>query len=153
MSQPVIDYSISWGPYNIYSTLSGKTYTDLYGRTVDCSYVDITYSSIEDFTQFYATAVKDGNNYGFVNNILVDIHGTSPTGVELHAQSNGKANTDYTFRVNASTFTGGDGVYRIGLYMQKADGTWNYEYLFIPVGSDSFQLSGNKNLQVSVITS
>ena len=152
MSQPILTYNLSWGPYNNSGKLSGKTYTDLNGNTVDCTYVDVVFYSSIAFTKFYATAVKDGNDYGFINDVLVDIRTTNPTGIKLYEVTNGTAATNYTFRINASSLLDGDGGYRIGLYVQQADGIWNYEYFFITSNNEKYQLSNGDFLQVPVKT-
>lgn len=157
MSQPVLTWNLSWNQYNTAQKLSGKSYTDPDGHLVDCSYADLTYSSSVNFTRFYATAVKAGKNYGFIDDVLVDIQGSSPTGVQLNTRLNGTASTNYSFKIYASSFTDGDGSYRIGLYVQQADGTWNYEYFFLTTEANgshlNFELSNGDYLQVPVKTS
>ena len=152
MAQPILTYNINWGTNNIYQKLSGKTYVDNTGKTVDCSNISITFSSSVHFQKFYATAVKDGKDYGFINDILVDIQGSSPTGIKLYELADRNANTNFTFTINSNSFKDGDGQYRIGLYLQNDEGEWNYEYLLI--SSDSKQLisNDNYNLQVPVVT-
>lgn len=156
MSQPTLTWSLSWNQYNIAQKLSGNTFTDPDGHLVDCTYVDLTYHSSVNFTKFIATAVKDGKEYGFINDVLVDIQGPNPTGVQLNTRVNGTALTNYSFRIYSSSFLDGDGSYRIGLYVQQADGTWNYEYFFLTTESDgshlNFELSTGDYLQVPVIT-
>lgn len=109
MAQPVLTYNVSWGSNNIYQKLSGKSYVDPSGKTVDCSTVSVTFSSSVHFQKFYATAVKNGKNYGFVNDVLVDIQGSSPTGVKLHELTQRNANTNFTFTINTASLTDGDG--------------------------------------------
>ena len=158
MSQPTITYSLTWNQYNSAQKLSGKTYVNPNnGKTVDCTYVDLTYSSSAAFKKFYLTAVKAGKNYGFVNDVLIDINGASPTGVKLHERSSGEASTNYSYRILASQFSDGDGSYRIGLYVQQNDGTWNYEYFFITTESNGshldFYTKDGAQFQVPVKTS
>ena len=130
MAQPVLTYSLNWGTGNVYQKLSGKSYT-VNGNTVNCSSLSVTFSSSVHFKKFYATAVKSGNDYGFENDILVDIRETNPTGVLLYELSERAANTDFSFTINVSSLTAGDGEYRIGLYVQDDNGVWNYEYFLI----------------------
>ena len=148
--QPVLTYSINWGTNNVYQKLSGKTYTAPNGQTVDCSTVTITFSSSQHFKKFYATAVKDGNDYGFIDDVLVDIRQTNPTGILLHELTSRNANTDFTFTINTSSFTAGDGQYRIGLYIQNDDNIWNYEYFLVDVNNNPIVDSQENNLQVPV---
>ena len=124
--------------------------------------------------KFYATAVKDGNNYGFhgVTNgsaaydVLYDVgigwrndggsgtYTTTPTGVKIYELTSRNGNTNFNFTINVNNhLTGGEGLYRIGLYVQQTDGTWNYEYFFVPFGSDDFVTSDGNQLQVPIITS
>ena len=150
--QPVLTYDISWGVGNIYQKLSGHTYINPEGQTVDCSSATITFSSSQHFQKFYATAVKEGNNCGFENDILVDIQGDNPTGILLYELTNQDANIDFSFIISASSFFNEDGNYRIGLYVQNDDGVWNYEYFLLGENSEQLQENNLKKLQVPVKT-
>ena len=150
--QPVLTYNISWGVGNIYQKLSGHTYINPDGQVVDCSSVTVTFSSSQHFQKFYATAVKEGNNYGFENDILVDIQGNNPTGILLYELTNQDANIDFSFTISASSLFNGDGNYRIGLYVQNDDGVWNYEYFLLGENSEQLQENNLKKLQVPVKT-
>ena len=83
MAQPILTYSLTWGSGNIYQKLSGNNYVDNNGYTINCSTLTVKFSSSVYFKKFYATAVKDGSNYGFENDILVDIREINPTGILL----------------------------------------------------------------------
>ena len=150
--QPLLTYSINWGTNNVYQKLSGKTYIAPNGQTVDCSTITVTFSSSQHFKKFYATAVKDGNDYGFIDDILVDIRQTNPTGILLHELTSRNANANFTFTINTSSFTAGDGQYRIGLYVQNDDNIWNYEYFLVDVNNNPIVDSQGNNLQVPVAT-
>lgn len=150
--QPLLTYSINWGTNNVYQKLSGKSYTAPNGQTVDCSTITVTFSSSQHFKKFYATAVKNGNDYGFIDDVLVDIRQTNPTGVLLHELTSRNANTDFTFTINTSSFTAGDGQYRIGLYVQNDDNIWNYEYFLVDVNNNPIVDSQGNSLQVPVLT-
>jgi len=91
----------------------------------------VTFSSSQHFKKFYATAVKSGNDYGFINDVLVDIRETNSTGILLYELTERDANTNFSFTINTSSLTSGDGEYRIGLYVQNDDGVWNYEYFLL----------------------
>lgn len=153
MSQPSITYTLTWGANNVYQKLSGQTYTDPSGKVVDCNTLVVNVVAPEDFVKFYATAVKDGKDYGFVNDVLVDIEGNNPTGVKIH-ELNLRDAGNYSFTINATNhLIDGGGLYRIGLYIQQEDGTWNYEYFFVPVGHDYFDLQNlGDHLMVPVVT-
>ena len=152
MAQPVLTYSLTWGTGNVYQKLSGKNYTAPGGSTVNCSSLTVTFSSSVHFKKFYATAVKDGSNYGFENDILVDIRQTNPTGILLYELTERAANTDFSFIINGASLTAGAGDYRIGLYVQDDNGIWNYEYFLVTSSGDILQTSNGDLLQVPVIT-
>lgn len=152
MAQPVITYDLTWGTGNVYQKLSGKTYTAPNGQTVDCSTLTVTFSSSKHFKKFYATAVKDGNDYGFIEDTLVDIRETNPTGVLLYELTSRSANTNFSFTINASSLEAGDGIYRIGLYVQDNNDIWNYEYFLIDSSGNQLVDNNGNNLQVPVKT-
>lgn len=60
MSEPTITYNLTWGANNFSQKLSGKTFIDPSGKTVDCNSLTVTFSSSDYIKKFYATAVKDG---------------------------------------------------------------------------------------------
>ena len=136
MAQPIITYNLTWGTGNVYQKLSGKTYTAPNGQTVDCSTLTVTFSSSKHFKKFYATAVKEGQQYGFIDDVLVDIRNQHPTGIMLYELTERNANINFSFTINTNFFKQGDGQYRIGLYIQDDDGIWNYEYFLITSESD-----------------
>ena len=152
MTQPILTYNLTWGTGNIYQKLSGKTYVNPNGQTVDCATLSVTFSASKHFKKFYATAVKNGKSYGFENDILVDIQGNNPTGVLLHELTERDANVNFTFTINASSFLDGDGEYRIGMYVQDDDGIWNYEYFLLGANSEQLQENNLKKLQTPVKT-
>lgn len=152
MAQPVLTYTVTWGTRNVYQKLSGKSYVDASGNTVDCSSVTVTFSSSLHFKKFYATAVKSGKQYGFENDILVDIRQTNPTGILLYELTNRNANVNFNFTINVNQFIDGDGQYRIGLYVQDDNGIWNYEYFLVDASGTQLVTSDGYNLQVPVVT-
>ena len=152
MAQPILNYNLTWGTGNVYQKLSGKTYTTPSGQTVNCSNVTVTFSSSQHFKKFYATAVKSGNDYGFDNDILVDIRETNPTGVLLYELTERDANIDFNFIINVSSLTSGNGEYKIGLYIQNDEGIWNYEYFLLESEGDQLEDNIENILQVPVIT-
>lgn len=152
MAQPVLTYNLTWGTRNVYQKLSGKTYLDANGNSVDCSSLQVTFSSSVHFKKFYATAVKSGKAYGFENDILVDIRDTNPTGVLLYELTQRNANVNFNFTINTSSLLDGDGEYRIGLYVQDDNNIWNYEYFLVTSGGDNLVTSDGNYLQVPVVT-
>lgn len=152
MAQPILTYALTWGAGNVYQKLSGKTYVNAAGNTVDCSSLTVTFSSSVHFKKFYATAVKDGSNYGFDNGILVDIRETNPTGILLYELTERNANVDFSFVINSNQLLDGPGAYRIGLYTQNDAGAWNYEYFLLDSNNQYLEDSNGDILQVPVIT-
>ena len=152
MAQPVLTYTVTWGTRNVYQKLSGKSYVDASGNTVDCSSVTVTFSSSLHFKKFYATAVKSGKQYGFENDILVDIRQTNPTGILLYELTERNANVNFNFTINTNQFTDGNGQYRIGLYVQDDNGIWNYEYFLVDINGKQLTANNGDTLQVPVIT-
>lgn len=153
MAQPTLSWSLNWGN-NKAEKLSGKTFVNPSGQSVNCAEVEVSFQSSVDFKKFYATAVKDGLDYGFIDDVLVDIEGAHPTGILIHELTNRAGHTNFTFKIKVNShLLSGEGLYRIGLYVQQTDGTWNYEYFFVPVGDDYFDLKvQGDHLQVPVIT-
>lgn len=152
MAQPVLTYSLTWGTGNVYQKLSGKNYTVPGGSTVNCSSLTVTFSSSVHFKKFYATAVKDGSDYGFENDILVDIRQTNPTGILLYELTERNANVNFNFTINTNQFIDGSGQYRIGLYVQDDNGIWNYEYFLVDINGKQLTTNNGDILQVPVIT-
>ena len=150
--QPVLTYNLTWGAGNTFQKLSGKTYISPSGQRVDCSTLTVTFSSSQHFKKFYATAVKSGNDYGFINDILVDIRETNPTGILLYELTERDANVNFSFTINTSSLTFGNGEYRIGLYVQNDDGFWNYEYFLLEANNLQLEESNNLLLQIPVKT-
>ena len=172
MAQPTITYSLNWGN-NTAQKLSGKTFTEPDGTVVDCNTVSVTFSSSVNFSKFYATAVKTENTYGFyqqtINSVKYDIlsdigigwptenasgdaYTTTATGAKVYELRERSGGTDFTFTINANNhFTSGEGIYRIGLYVQNSsDGVWNYEYFFVTSQNQQVELSNSDLLQVPV---
>ena len=152
MTQPVLTYSLTWGTGNVYHKLSGKDYIAPDGTSVNCSSLTVTFFSSVHFKKFYATAVKDGSDYGFENDILVDIRQTNPTGILLYELTERAANTNFNFTINGTSLTAGAGDYRIGLYIQDDNNVWNYEYFLVTSSGDFIETSNGDLLQVPVVT-
>lgn len=148
--QPNLTYDLTWGTGNVYQKLSGKTYTAPNGQIIDCSIVTVTFFSSKHFKKFYATAVKDGKDYGFIEDVLVDIREINPTGVLLYELTSRDANVNFSFTINTSQLIDGDGAYRIGLYIQDDNNIWNYEYFLLDNVDTPLESSDNYLLQVPV---
>lgn len=82
-------------------------------------HVTVSFTSDIAYTQFEARATLDGATWGRGVGTLVGAFSTTP------------ANTQRTFEVYDTEIVNGDGVYRISLFAQGADGAWNDNGQFI----------------------
>lgn len=104
---------------NLTFTESGTKLSDESG--FDC--ITVSFSSDIAYTAFECRATKDGEDYGVGKGVLVASFSTTP------------ANTTRTFEVYDDFLLSGDGTYRISLYAQGEDGSWNDNCTFIPSGA------------------
>ena len=111
--------------------ISGTTISDEPGYDV----ITVEFSSDIPYQQFECRATKQGEEYGVGKGALVASFSYTP------------ATTKRTFEVYDDYLLHGDGVYRISLYAQGEDGSWNDNYKYIPVGSASYiTADGNEYL-------
>lgn len=111
MAAPQLEFSIS---RNKISDEPGHDFI-----TVQFS-VDIAYQAFE------CRATKVGEDYGVGKGVMVASFSQTP------------ANTQRTFEVYDDYLVHGDGEYRISLFAQGMDGSWNDNHYYIPVGSDYY---------------
>ena len=104
--------------------------------------VDLNLTSTEYLEKIYVTVVKEGDKYGFIDDELVDLE----TGVVVVDYAQQPAASLSVTLDSTNHFRKGGGNYRIGLYAQNADGYWNYEYLFLTVNNEKFQLSNGDSV-------
>lgn len=88
-------------------------------------FVSVTFSADSSYTAFECRATKEGAEWGIGIGSLVATFSQTP------------ANTSRTFELYDDYLLNGDGEYRISLYVQGADGSWNDTYGFIPSGESS----------------
>ena len=100
-------------------TVSGTKLSDEQGfDRITVSFVsDIAYQAFE------CRATKEGEDYGVGKGALVASFSTTP------------ANTERAFDVYDDFLLNGDGTYRISLFAQGSDGSWNDNHAFIPGGA------------------
>lgn len=103
-------------------TISGTKISDETGF----DYITVEFSSDIAYQKFECRATKEGEEYGVGKGALVASFSFTP------------ANTQRTFEVYDDYLLHGDGVYRISLFAQGEDGSWNDNYKYIPVGSASY---------------
>lgn len=84
------------------------------------------FSQIFPIRRLSAAATKAGEEYGVGKGALIASFSTTP------------ANTQRSFEVYDDYLVHGDGNYRISLFAQGEDGSWNDNYYYIPVGSTAY---------------
>jgi hypothetical protein len=84
--------------------------------------ITVTFSSDIAYTAFECRATKSGEDWGRGKGALIASFSQTPAG------------TQRTFEVYDDFLLSGDGEYRISLFAQGADGSWNDNYGFIPSG-------------------
>lgn len=94
--------------------------------------ISVTFSSDIDYIAFECRATKEGSAYGRGVGTLIASFSTTP------------AKTNRTFEIYDEYLTAGDGAYRISLYAQGIDGSWNDNVGFIPSGSTGLITSDGK---------
>lgn len=95
-------------------------------------HITVTFQSDIAYSAFECRATKVGAEYGVGKGSLVASFSSTP------------ANTQRTFEVYDDYLLSGDGEYRISLYAQGADGSWNDNYYYIPTGSSMYICSDGK---------
>ena len=100
-------------------TVSGTRLSDETGF----DFITVSFTSDIAYTEFECRATKEGEDYGVGRGVLVASFSTTP------------ANTKRTFEVYDDFLLSGDGTYRISLFAQGQDGSWNDNHAFIPSGS------------------
>lgn len=89
----------------------------------------VTFQSDLQYKAFECRATKVREDYGVGKGVLVASFSTTP------------ANTERTFEIYDGYLLSGDGVYRISLFAQGEDGSWNDNHYYIPSGSSMYVTS------------
>jgi hypothetical protein len=95
----------------------------------DC--IVVTFTSDIAYISFECRATKVGEDWGVGKGSLVASFSSTP------------ANTSRTFEVYDDYLLNGDGEYRISLFAQGADGSWNDNHGFIPSGETETMLTAD----------
>lgn len=120
MAAPKLTYSVS-----------GKKVSGVSGY----DHIIVSFQSDISYTQFECRATKVGEDYGVGKGQLVASFSSTP------------AQTQRTFEVYDDYLVHGDGDYRISLFAQGEDGSWNDNHYYVPVGSSMYVCSdGNPYL-------
>ena len=93
--------------------------------------ITVSFSSNTAYQAFECRATKNGEAWGRGKGTLIASFSQTP------------ANTQRTFEVYDDFLTSGDGEYRISLYAQGADGSWNDNYGFVPSGTTKTMLTSD----------
>ena len=91
-------------------------------------HIIVNFQSDPPYQAFECRATKVGDDYGVGKGSLVASFSATP------------ANTQRTFEVYDDYLVHGDGEYRISLFAQGMDGSWNDNHGFIPSGQTETML-------------
>ena len=92
------------------------------------AHIIVNFQSDTPYQAFECRATKVGDDYGVGKGSLVASFSATP------------ANTQRTFEVYDDYLVHGDGEYRISLFAQGMDGSWNDNHGFIPSGQTETML-------------
>lgn len=95
-------------------------------------YIEVTFQCDQAYKSFECRATKVGETYGVGKGALVASFSSTP------------ADTSRTFEIYDDYLTSGDGSYRISLFAQGEDGSWNDNGTFIPKNSTGLKTADNK---------
>lgn len=85
--------------------------------------IRVSFKADAAYSAFQCRATKVGEDWGVGKGVLVASFSSTP------------ANTERSFDIYDDYLTAGDGDYRISLFAQGEDGSWNDNGCFIPTGS------------------
>lgn len=94
-------------------------------------HIIVNFQSDTPYQAFECRATKVGDDYGVGKGSLVASFSATP------------ANTQRTFEVYDDYLVHGDGEYRISLFAQGMDGSWNDNHGFIPSGQTETMLTAD----------
>ena len=112
---------------NLEFTVSGNKLSDEAGF----DHISVTFSADAQYQSFECRATKVGDEWGVGKGVLVASFSATP------------ANTERTFEVYDDFLVHGDGDYRISLFVQGMDGSWNDNHGFIPSGETETMLTAD----------
>lgn len=104
--------------------------TDLSDET-GFDHITVTFSADAQYQTFECRATKVGEDWGLGKGVLVASFSQTPAGVPR------------TFEVYDDFLVHGDGEYRISLFAQGMDGSWNDNHGFIPSGQTETMLTAD----------
>lgn len=96
------------------------------------NYTGVTFSANIEYQAFECRATKINEDFGVGKGELVASFSYTP------------ANVDRVFEIYNSHLNAGDGQYRISLFAQDMDGSWNDNHGFIPFGETETMLTAEE---------
>ena len=96
------------------------------GNQPGFDHITVTFQSDMPYQKFECRATKAGEDWGVGKGALIASFSQTP------------ANTPRTFEIYDDYLLNGDGEYRISLFAQGANGSWNDNYYYIPVDSSCY---------------
>ena len=112
---------------NLTFDISGTELSDETGF----DHITVTFSAGAQYQTFECRATKVGEDWGLGKGVLVASFSQTPAGVPR------------TFEVYDDFLVHGDGEYRISLFAQGMDGSWNDNHGFIPSGQTETMLTAD----------
>lgn len=112
---------------NLTFDISGTELSDEAGF----DHITVTFSADAQYQAFECRATKVGEDWGLGKGVLVASFSQTPAGVPR------------TFEVYDDFLVHGDGEYRISLFAQGMDGSWNDNHGFIPNGETETMLTAD----------
>ena len=112
---------------NLSFSVSGDKVSSVSG--FDC--ITVAFQADAPYAAFECRATKLGEEYGVGRGTLVASFSSTP------------ANTQRQFEIYDDFLVNGDGEYRISLFAQGEDGSWNDNYGFIPSGDSETLLDAD----------
>lgn len=112
---------------NLTFDISGTELSDETGF----DHITVTFSADAQYQAFECRATKVGEDWGLGKGVLVASFSQTPAGVPR------------TFEVYDDFLVHGDGEYRISLFAQGMDGSWNDNHGFIPNGQTETMLTAD----------
>lgn len=95
--------------------------------------LSVSFRSDGEYVSFECRATKVGETWGVGIGSMIALFSQTP------------ANTERVFEIYDKYLLDGDGEYRISLYVQAADGSWNDTIGFVPLDYDETLLAADGN--------
>ena len=117
------------GAPNLTFSVSGEKVSGVSGF----DHIVVSFQADADYPAFECRATKAGEDWGLGKGALVASFSTTP------------ANTQRTFEIYDDFLIQGDGDYRISLFVQGEDGSWNDNHLYLPSGAAAYVTADGQN--------